>query len=1049
MALPKITITPRPKPSSDLIDEYGQPSIDLAGDGDGSVTPETPSSETTAYTSPAFDPAAYNPADWKQDTAYVGMDFDTALKTAHARQLGPTDELRPTLPYGLPGDSYYDPATGLWLVNKVWSDYVGGQWVAATNFAGQNVAGDGGGGSSSSASDVIDPATGLIIPGKVGPEDQAAWEELLAGQLQQMNQLLGTIRDESGRMYRKGTELVDAGTDDEYTMIIIEFSDDDGASWVKDPQYDFRAASKAFSDLQKVDFPTLTEFLTDSGLSFTDMTKPGGILDQIATASAKYGTDLPSLTEWLTTNNLTMTDVSSLIEGLHGEDQITFAEFLTETGYTVTDIAILENALAIATADLTAGYQSIDAWMTAKGMSLKDLSIDETALSVIAGKISSEGQTFDEWLTTNNYVIEDLTGIQAQIETIATNIVGEASTFTEWLTENNYTLNDLSGLQASLEAVATTIGTGSQTFGEFLTETSGVFQDLTVLQDELVDIATELEEIPGLKEFLTNTGLGTLQDPESIQDALTELTSELASGPTDSDTNAALEYAARGMGFDDAQAMLDRMGQLQDELAAGKAAQQGLTQSEQDTRQQYIQNATQLMQDESRRTMDALLGESGGSLIRAMEHTDQQRRAITDTTLSFQMETLHQDWLRKESNYQVQADQLQFMVQSGQVSQAQFLDVVTRQKSEAVKGFATQLEAVFAGNDNLRRAWETDVLLRTDALNGVVEAVKAKILAGEVTNAQLESMWATQEQLRLAGLHEKTYALTEAVRAGSITNQDLLNRFETSEILRVRGLEASSAALRNAAETGAITNQELLNRFTTGEQLRIATLEAEASALESVISSGYASNEQIIAMWQADEVLRMAGVSDQVGAISDAISRGDVHNASLNSMWATMETLRFTRLGTEISAATAVNADYRDQWLANDKVLRAAIAGEITTLQAISTATDASNRSTMAAYMGDLGRVTSEANNFYNIMNAALGLDEAAFNTVDDAYEQHLKPLYTELSAVAGQLGVAATGIEYSTLQARIDAMESDADPAMSGVLSFLTSLAGIIAVFV
>ena len=160
------------------------------------------------------------------------------------------------------------------------------------------------------------------------------------------------------------------------------------------------------------------------------------------------------------------------------------------------------------------------------------------------------------------------------------------------------------------------------------------------------------------------------------------------------------EYAAKRMGFENAQAMQDWM---RDARGDTVASNKGSPEDERGLYQRDMHSSTQLMLAEHDRAIDAISGETG-STARAFAASDQARQQIGDYRIQQQLGMMQADLQRKQTNFAAQQANLQQMVGQGVVTQAQYIDWVHTDRAMTMQEWSSQMSQTLGAYEQDRAA---------------------------------------------------------------------------------------------------------------------------------------------------------------------------------------------------------------------------------------------------------------------------------------------------------------------------------------------------------
>ena len=264
---------------------------------------------------------------------------------------------------------------------------------------------------------------------------------------------------------------------------------------------------------------------------------------------------------------------------------------------------------------------------------------------------------------------------------------------------------------------------------------------------EQLDIAKETE-IPGIEEWMTEQGYD-FYDPMARDEAgaftnqtmqeMQALIDQLTTGPSAMELDQATAYAERTMGLEPG-AYAEIVGGLREASMRPIGEMQGLTDEERAIRERVNRNELRGMEERAGRLLDNIMA-STGSVSRSYAAADQAISQINDVQLQQQMAIYNDDYMRKQAESDKAMQQYQLAVQNGQISQAQYLDILQQNKSLAFQGYATQINTMMQENQQYLQMYSADMMAIEANINNIYKAIQMEIGIDEKAISDMESAY--------------------------------------------------------------------------------------------------------------------------------------------------------------------------------------------------------------------------------------------------------------------------------------------------------------------
>jgi len=274
----------------------------------------------------------------------------------------------------------------------------------------------------------------------------------------------------------------------------------------------------------------------------------------------------------------------------------------------------------------------------------------------------------------------------------------------------------------------------------------GLVKDYSSLWEQL-DIAKETE-IPGIEEWMTAQGYdfydpmardeaGTFTD-QTMQE-MQALIDQLTTGPSAMELDQATAYAERTMGLDPG-TYAEIVGGLREASMRPIGEMEGLTDEERAIRERINRNELRGMEERAGRLLDNIMA-STGSVSRSYAAADQAISQINDVQLQQQMTIYNDDYMRKKAESDKAMQQYQLAVQNGQMSQAQYLEILQQNKSLAFQGYAVQVNTMMQQNQQYLQMYGADMMAIEANINNIYKAIQMEIGIDEKAISDMEAAY--------------------------------------------------------------------------------------------------------------------------------------------------------------------------------------------------------------------------------------------------------------------------------------------------------------------
>lgn len=307
-------------------------------------------------------------------------------------------------------------------------------------------------------------------------------------------------------------------------------------------------------------------------------------------------------------------------------------------------------------------------------------------------------------------------------------------------------------------------------------DTGEIDRDYSSLWNQL-DTA-KAQGIPTLNDWMSQQGY-QMNDPmakdangnyqnQSMQ-GLQDLINQFKNGPSTAEQNQATNYAEQTMGMAPG-TYSQVMGGLMDAANKPISDFQGMSDQERAVRERANRNEAREMEERATRMIDNITA-SSGSVARSYAAADQAVSQINDVQLQQQMAIYDDDYKRKTAESDKAMQRYQLAVQSGQMSKAQYLDILQKSKSMAFQGYATQINTMMQQNQQYLQMYQGDTQAIEANINNIYKAINAEIGIDDKSMKDMQDMYQIQmapllqqmdiasQQLDMAKADESTFNL--------------------------------------------------------------------------------------------------------------------------------------------------------------------------------------------------------------------------------------------------------------------------------------------------
>lgn len=255
-------------------------------------------------------------------------------------------------------------------------------------------------------------------------------------------------------------------------------------------------------------------------------------------------------------------------------------------------------------------------------------------------------------------------------------------------------------------------------------------------------------EIPGIEDWMTEQGYD-FYDPMARDEAgaftdqtmqeMQALIDQLTTGPSAMELDQATAYAERTMGLDPG-TYAEIVGGLREASMRPIGEMEGLTDEERAIRERINRNELRGMEERAGRLLDNIMA-STGSVSRSYAAADQAISQINDVQLQQQMAIYNDDFMRKQAESDKAMQQYQLAVQNGQMSQAQYLEILQQNKSLAFQGYAVQVNTMMQQNQQYLQMYGADMMAIEANINNIYKAIQMEIGIDEKAISDMEAAY--------------------------------------------------------------------------------------------------------------------------------------------------------------------------------------------------------------------------------------------------------------------------------------------------------------------
>ncbi len=263
-------------------------------------------------------------------------------------------------------------------------------------------------------------------------------------------------------------------------------------------------------------------------------------------------------------------------------------------------------------------------------------------------------------------------------------------------------------------------------------ETGEVIKDYGDLYADVETARTT--EIPELDTWMTDQGYdfydpmardtgGQFTDP--TMQAMQAMIDQLTTGPTTMELGQATAYAEQVMGLDPG-TYAETVGGLRQSSEQDIGAFQGLTDEERALRERSNRNEMRGMEERASRMINNIQA-STGSASRSYAAADQAISQINDVQIQQDLAIYNDEYMRKTQESDKAMQRYQMAVQNGQMSQAQYLEILTQNKGLAFQGYATQVNTMMQQNQQYLQQYGADLQAIGMNIDNIYKGINAEI----------------------------------------------------------------------------------------------------------------------------------------------------------------------------------------------------------------------------------------------------------------------------------------------------------------------------------
>lgn len=298
--------------------------------------------------------------------------------------------------------------------------------------------------------------------------------------------------------------------------------------------------------------------------------------------------------------------------------------------------------------------------------------------------------------------------------------------------------------------------------------------------DTFIDaLRTAVKQGIGENELLATDELGNFTHP--LMAGMTALRQQMEAGFTEGDMAEADIFAAQEYGFDSVGDYKDTLTELFNSVNQGIGAQQGFSTEELATRQAYQASERERQEALAAQMLDAVAA-NGNSTSRYLMQADEFMRQIRNSDLQYQVQLADEGYNRKVAEWQGKQAQLESMVSSGQMSRKNYLDAITQNRAQALEAYATQIATVTQEREFALSEWsrKADILDRMVQTNQIAQQDYLELLRQSKADAFLayQGMADTFMQERqnvISEFNTQAQRFESMVANGQATKQEYLN----------------------------------------------------------------------------------------------------------------------------------------------------------------------------------------------------------------------------------------------------------------------------------
>jgi hypothetical protein len=257
------------------------------------------------------------------------------------------------------------------------------------------------------------------------------------------------------------------------------------------------------------------------------------------------------------------------------------------------------------------------------------------------------------------------------------------------------------------------------------------------LQDGRVYIVKDLRRMAGMLDEAQNTDVPTLTDFmnekgynfENIKDskawnAIQGLIDKIQNPETQEEwLSGGLNQAGRILGLGNEAGYQQRVGGLAALLEGGISGQQGFTPEEKDLQDRQFMSDIKQVREETKLIIESL-GASGRS-AQALVTADNISSQIANTQIQYRLKIAEQNYARQQAQFDSEMQQYQFMVQTGQLNVADFIQKQRENAAMQLAVYGQEISMIESANAQYLQEYSADL----QGLRAHTEAIYTGIMA--------------------------------------------------------------------------------------------------------------------------------------------------------------------------------------------------------------------------------------------------------------------------------------------------------------------------------